>query len=214
MRLPGIEQPVAHWTRTPSMLGGWDMPVSLKVMGRGARDLLSAGRAAGRPARCRPGADARARRRQRVEHAAVLLGGTHLALAQQHAQVVDVPSERGQLGARCGQGRDAVGAAAGAARQRWHAGQQAREEGTARQAGPPRAGGELIRLRRLSDGLTTSPTEPPQPLDAPKPRTRPGIGKPQLALHGAPDDCRHADPLPARATSAPFRPRMSTVTKS
>ena len=55
-------------------------------------------------------------------------GSAHLALTKQGRQVVDVPAQRREFGARCSERGQAVETAARIARQRRHVCQQTREE--------------------------------------------------------------------------------------
>jgi len=83
---------------------------------------------------------------KRVEHLAVLQRGSHLALAQQGRQVVQVPGQRRELGAGCVECCEQIRAGGRAAHRQRHLGQQAGDIGTARQPGSRRARRKLCDL--------------------------------------------------------------------
>ena len=132
------------------------------------------------------------------------------ALPQQRRQVMDVAAQGRQFRAGCGQSRDMVGAA----RQHGHAADQAGDVRPSRHAGSAGAVGEpsglgtrqanrhLDRLRReeVRAPVSTVPLRLRDPA-----RVRPQIARSIDTLTRCAAAC---------ATSAAFRPRMSTLTKS
>ena len=157
-----------------------------------------------------PGGDARRRPACRASRGTA--SRLHVALAQQRGQVVDVAAEGRQLGARGDERGEVVGATR-PARQHGHVGHQAGEVGAARQAGGTCCGSEpcgLLAVRRI-DSLTRPRSCRAWPrrhqarrLPAPRSRATAARTSTETLTRSA----------RARATSAAFRPRMSTVTKS
>ena len=90
---------------------------------------------------------------QRDKHLAVLRRGSHLTLAQQRRQVVEIPAQRREFGTRCVKRHQEVRAARQAGCQRGSVRQQAGEERAAGEAGPPRRQ-RVARLRHRSIGWT------------------------------------------------------------
>jgi ABC-type hemin transport system ATPase subunit len=83
---------------------------------------------------------------ERVEHLAVLHRRSHLALAQQVREVMQVSAQRREFGTRSAELSQAVGTACRAVHQRWDPSQKTREVRPAGKTGPSSARGQLFRL--------------------------------------------------------------------